>query len=549
MKFLEKKSIVRKVLSAFLVMVLALTCFAAVPSPSVHAAAMTIDSTEGAITQNEINSYKAFIATLPLPVNNWDPAINDFCYKNTGHAVESMGILYEKTRDISILNSMINFADRMLAARNDPGTGRILWTGNRELCWPNRAPGDAMEKYSGSENGDVIAHIAYCAKLILQNSSLWNTTVSIGDTFGYGTTYKARAQKYITELDKTMDTFITPNFVRSSDKKFYWPNSTAFADAGGNAGNAIPWNQQMMLNGGYQRLAECHEILGDNPSKVAEYDNIVRTSVSWFTSELVSYQKNGYDVYKWSYTPGDATLRYIENSDDAHGAYDVLGMYRAFKRGTYGVAHSTMAKFANTVKQVISTGAGTFYTSVDGTGTTTSRLYSEWMYLTPFDTSIYPILCNSSELAYAAGKSDHFAMIMWVKDMRSTNYALNKSAAASSTWSSSYSAAKAVDGSDSTRWSAASGQTSNQWLAIDMGESTTVNKVVIKEISFPRVTSYKLQYSSDGSTYTDISGTTGTTIGSNKSITFSPKTARYIRLYITSASGVPTIDEMQVFNY
>jgi hypothetical protein len=72
--------------------------------------------------------------------------------------------------------------------------------------------------------------------------------------------------------------------------------------------------------------------------------------------------------------------------------------------------------------------------------------------------------------------------------------------------------------------------------------------VIIKEINYQRVTAFKLQTSSDGTTFTDISGGSGTTIGASKTITFAAKTARYIRLYITSASDVPTLNEFQVYS-
>lgn len=133
-------------------------------------------------------------------------------------------------------------------------------------------------------------------------------------------------------------------------------------------------------------------------------------------------------------------------------------------------------------------------------------------------------------------------------DTALVNLALNKTASASSIWSSSYAASNAFDGSGSTRWSAASGQVSNQWLSIDFGGNTAYDQVVVKETSYQRVTSYKLQSSSDGTNYTDIPGTSGTTIGSSKTISFSPVSSRYLRLYMSTSSDVPTINEMEVYS-
>lgn len=126
-----------------------------------------------------------------------------------------------------------------------------------------------------------------------------------------------------------------------------------------------------------------------------------------------------------------------------------------------------------------------------------------------------------------------------------TNLALNKSAAASTEWSATYAAGKAVDGTTSTRWASASGTNAGQWLRVDLGSSQTYSKVVIQETSFANITSFKLQSSNDGSTFTDI--TSGTTIGSSKTITFSPVTSRYIRLYVVAASDEANINEFEVY--
>jgi hypothetical protein len=128
----------------------------------------------------------------------------------------------------------------------------------------------------------------------------------------------------------------------------------------------------------------------------------------------------------------------------------------------------------------------------------------------------------------------------------SGNLALNKPASASTTWSASYDAPKAVDGDTATRWSAASGQTANQWLLVDLGAATTYDSVTIKEISYQRVTAFKIQSSTDGTTFTDRAS--GTTIGASLTVPFSAVSARYVRLFVTSASSVPTINEFEVYN-
>src|SRR6185369_17929008 len=85
-----------------------------------------------------------------------------------------------------------------------------------------------------------------------------------------------------------------------------------------------------------------------------------------------------------------------------------------------------------------------------------------------------------------------------------------------------------------------------QWVLIDLGSATAYDRVVIKEISYPRVTSFKIQSSTNGTTFTDVA--TGTTIGASNTVTFGSVTARYVRLFMGSAvGGPPTINEIQVF--
>ncbi|MFC6230011.1 discoidin domain-containing protein [Paenibacillus allorhizosphaerae] len=132
----------------------------------------------------------------------------------------------------------------------------------------------------------------------------------------------------------------------------------------------------------------------------------------------------------------------------------------------------------------------------------------------------------------------------------SSNLAQGKTVTASSTWSASYSADKAVDGDEGTRWSAASGTSGNQWLTVDLGQPQAFNKVTIREYQ-SRITGYKIQYSNDGVSWNDAktgtksSGTTNTVTNVELDGTF---TARYVRLLMAEASNTPTIFEFEIYN-
>ncbi|NQX69381.1 discoidin domain-containing protein [Paenibacillus alba] len=173
-------------------------------------------------------------------------------------------------------------------------------------------------------------------------------------------------------------------------------------------------------------------------------------------------------------------------------------------------------------------------TSYSDTGLTASTTYS-------YTVKAKDVAGNQSAASSTATATTTSSTSPW-------NLALGKTYNASTTWSDSYPASAAFDANTATRWSASNGSLSNQWISVDFGAATTYNQVIVKEITFQRVTAYKLQSSNDGTTFTDIAGTSGTALGASKTIAFSPVTSRYVRLYLSTASAVPTINEIEVYN-
>jgi hypothetical protein len=329
-----------------------------------RSAEMVVENLDGPVTRIEIASFKTFMQSRVPSDNNIG---NDWVYGDSGKDTEALGLLYEITGDAAILDQMIRFADAALACRNDSANGRIVWTGKRELCWPNKSPETGDGKYSGSENGDVIAHIGYCAKLILKTPALGTNSVGIGDPRGYGRSYRERALTYVREMDRSLDTFILPNFVSATDSNHYrWPESDSYRALGPRyqtaPGKPVPWNQQTMLSGGFLRLAECHEILRDDPARVAKYYGIVRANMDWFLGDLHPDTRDGRTVYDWGYSQGR------RSEDVPHGGYDIWGLWRAFESRRFDVPRATMTNFANTLRYVIYDSTNkVFSLRVDGT--------------------------------------------------------------------------------------------------------------------------------------------------------------------------------------
>ena len=603
---------------------------------------MVVNSFTGAVTSNEINSFKAHIqAVVPDTSGNYTPG-NEWTFGKSANRTRSLGLMYEMTKDQDILDRMIFFTDAVLSQRNDlapaPLGQKVLWTGNIEPAWPNST---VQPIYSYGEQGDPIGHMAYCARLILETPAIWNTDVRIGDSYGYGTTYLQRANRYITEAKYTLDQHILTDVLDfSNNNRMYWKTGHTLG------GQSVPWNQQVMFTYAFHNLALALDILGNDPTRASDYYAKVQAFCNWFFSGESGCAQpytnsKGNTSYLWAYrTPSG-----IEDCN--HGNLDFQGLYRAYSSGKYNITFAQMLPLANTFMDVVKLGNDSYAGRVNGTSGTgnsspTTYIRQGWLPIALFRPADY-ITIMSEDLTVGGTTSDisRYSYFLWIKNMlyglptapsaltaiassdtqielswtdnsvneasftieRSldgsswttltstaayttsysdtglnastmyfyrinavnpngssafsntvsattpcsfANIALNKTATASSTWSTSYAASKSVDGSYSTRWAAASGVTAAT-LDVDFGGNYTFSQVVLREFA-SRVFSFKIQYW-NGTDWLDAY--TGTTIGTtDKTINFQAVTGTKVRLNILTCSvAAPTIYEFVVNGY
>ncbi len=378
---------------------------------------LVVESLEGPVTVKEIEAFKSYMNTVPVPVNNHR---NMMVYGTGGAAVDALGQMVEVTGDRALLDRMLVFTDAMLAARNDPKTGSVIWTGERELVWPNNNLVKEGTVYSSTENGDVAGHIAYAARLILENEKWGALSVPDNDPKGFGATYRQRAVRYVRELDRTMDSFVLKWLVRADTLRYYTPDSTLYEaiTRPGTRNKPVPWNQQTMLNHGFQRLAECHTLLGDDPERVKRYEAIVKASVDWFFSNAQRVTVKGHTCYNWAYV-AEEPLQHIE--DYGHGGEDVAGLYRAYRSGRYGVTREMMQPLANTAMHVMLTPEGKFIPRVNGIPTPKDRppggLGAKWLGLCEFAPGLLPAIYEVSKRRLPTSL-DMTAAILWHKHRR-----------------------------------------------------------------------------------------------------------------------------------
>jgi autotransporter-associated beta strand protein len=387
-------------------------------------AQMSIQSLTGPVTQSEINSFKSYMLTqVPPPTpfgvyNATNGDHNEWADFSGGNALEAFGMMYEVTGDITILTNMIHWADICVSERNDlmsatNGGQRVMWTNGVAKVWVPNETNSAGAGYAGGENGDTKAHILYTALLILQNPSLWNQTIPDGNPFGYGVTYFQRATNYVHKCDEANDSY---------DYLFFSPSNTIANPPDWPAGYHTMFanNIQMMMLGDFQRSAQCHQILGDDPARVATYNLIVSNSYLQCINGMAAYQlgsTNGYPVYNWGYYPYS---KYHSSEESVgHGAYDMIGVWRAYNYGSYGFSKSLVMPFANAEVEVMNVATNTFSGNVDGSGTTQNYMQQQWLMLSDLNPTVYTVTaqaCLSSGRYTTTSLMD--ATMLWMKNRR-----------------------------------------------------------------------------------------------------------------------------------
>jgi alpha-L-fucosidase len=108
-----------------------------------------------------------------------------------------------------------------------------------------------------------------------------------------------------------------------------------------------------------------------------------------------------------------------------------------------------------------------------------------------------------------------------------------------------YSADKAVDDDESSRW-ATDGGTHSAWLEVDLGRPAQIGRVrVVQEAEYAaRIRKFEMQVKTETGWATILDGTT---MPPEYVREFPPVTARVVRLNILEATDGPTIDEFQLF--
>src|SRR5262249_14772264 len=399
-------------------------------------AQLVIDSLDGEVTQREVDTFISNVSAMTIPTSQWTSTIthNQLADGRGGMILEGINYMAEITADIpslsaehtQLLNLAIAWNDAWLTHRNDLplGEGRVMWTGKVEPVWPPNCPTCSNPTYYESEVGDTIGHMAHTAYNILKTPSIWNNTVPDGDPNGFGATYLARAQTYVSMLEFSMSNSFTPYFIDPSTLLIRRPSASQGYQSGFHNVNA--WNVQMMLLNAYWELAQCHVILGDNPSLAAMYRTIVQKSTDMFVENAGAVPApDGSAVYDWGYCNfGDCTGRLTGEQIGVHGSYDIWGLTRAYATGYTTVPTAQQMKtYADTVVHemtlsIDSAGAATYASYNDRccSASTYNYLPYGFIFLTSYNTDIYrPAATADINSGRQANDPGLTAGVLWAK--------------------------------------------------------------------------------------------------------------------------------------
>lgn len=188
---------------------------------------------------------------------------------------------------------------------------------------------------------------------------------------------------------------------------------------------------------------------------------------------------------------------------------------------------------------------GTKTATTSSTGAYTLTDVAAGSYAISVTASTYNAWTGSVTVTAGATTTYNITLVKTSATPTVSNLARTGTASASSTDSGSYAASKAIDGSTSTYWRANGSRT--EWLRVDLGSTKIVSSVVVDWYSTRYARTYRVETSTDGSTWTSQYSTADGN-GGIDTLKLSSVSARYVRVYMTRANdGDYRIREFEVW--
>jgi hypothetical protein len=367
------------------------------PRPKMN---MVVDHLDGPVTKKEIQSFIQYIKTLNPQLMDSN---NEKVQSQIRESLKAMSLVYDIQPRKEILDKMLSFCDALLSIGTTVNgqDGPLTWIGD------------------GAAQGDIVGHLANCAKQILKTRAIHHNVVLDGNPHGFGKTYLDRAQHYLAVADQSANQNILGSLLKLRDgNHMYFSGASSYKPR-----RPVPWNQQMMFDYAFVNLAQAHELLGNDPSQVKHYDEIVQSNIDWFFTDGVERytDRKRLPADVWGYAMPQKT-----NEDGDHGSLDVAGLYQLYLSGRYSISAEQLAPIANTVMDVISLKNGQYAGRLNGTtagrdSKGTDQLPSGFLFMALFQEDIYEKMMTDAGLKNGGDtdKMDVYSSFLWVKHQRS----------------------------------------------------------------------------------------------------------------------------------
>jgi len=143
----------------------------------------------------------------------------------------------------------------------------------------------------------------------------------------------------------------------------------------------------------YQFLAQCHDILGDNPATLSKYKKVVNAYANMFVTSSIPYTANGHNVFTWDYYPQPDT--HLENI--GHAQHDVVGLWQSWESGYTTITKAQLQIYADTTQYVINLGTtDSWGDNVDGTGGPDASLKTDFIFFAEINRPLYTMIAQSN---------------------------------------------------------------------------------------------------------------------------------------------------------
>jgi hypothetical protein len=157
----------------------------------------------------------------------------------------------------------------------------------------------------------------------------------------------------------------------------------------------VPWNQQQELAGALLRLAQCHRLLHDGDTNIANYEKIAADAADWFFASALPVSAHNRVCYQWAYVaprdPGDWPEVTTESD------YDMF-IFRAFQ-ANLGPTRLQMQRLINTARFVMYLGTNRIAGKVNGTSNAERHerrfLEFEWIEMSVLDREFYHLVADT----------------------------------------------------------------------------------------------------------------------------------------------------------